>query len=246
MYRYAKKQLIFLILFFVLITSSLQAQVGANMFRDHQLNDSIIAAATEYLGASSLLYTGSEYIGYKPGIKGHPYYFDEGVVTGSVLYDGIVYKSAPLKYDIVQDELILFPSGNNVPIKLLKEKIFQFQLGNEMFIKMVNDSTVGGSGASAFYQLLNRGTVTAVAQLKKQILESRRMDEASRFVQYERYFLKKDGLYYPVNKNSDILALMKDKRDEIRKFQRSEKLNFRKSPIETIKQTAVYYSQITR
>ena len=129
--------------FIVIIALTLQqASSMAQNATGVDLNtDSISSFATAALGNSSRVYTGTEYIGYNPSIRSHAFYGSDSAITGSVYYEGVQYAGLLLKYDLVQDEIVLLSRSGSLPIKLLKQKINTFQLGNDLFKKMVSDST---------------------------------------------------------------------------------------------------------
>jgi len=60
------------------------------------------------------------------------------------------------------------------------------------------------------------------------------------------YYIKKDGIMYPVWKESDITDILQDKKKEIKQFIKKNKLKFRKDKDNVLVQIAAYYEQITK
>lgn len=232
-------------LLFICCFLETSAQTGSRSSVNLDQVDSVLSMASRAIGLNSPIYTGNEYIGYNPAIKGHAFFATEELTRGKIFYDGVLYYDLLLKYDIVQDEVLLFTSPGSLPIKLIKQKINHFYLGNDLFIKMVSDTADGIAASTGFYQVLHNGKVTALVKRKKQVLESRRIDEVSKFAEYITYYLKKEKVYYKFGSNRELLSLLKDKRTELQQFQKSANLNFKKDPVKTISLTTAHYSEIT-
>src|SRR5580698_8925470 len=67
-------------------------------------NSDAVAFYNKYIGEEAHLYTGREHAPYDFRIKGHPYFESNLLQTGSVYYDGMLYRQASMAYDIVRDE----------------------------------------------------------------------------------------------------------------------------------------------
>lgn len=234
----------FLLLLLMALPGTTLAQIRGEV--DSNGSERAAELFSKAMGDNSLLFTGIEYRGYHPRIRGHAYYATDSLINGDVFFDGVLYKNYLVRYDLVQDQLLVYQNPETRPIQLIREKVGFFRLNDAQFIRMVKDSTAGSTNETGFYQLLHRGKMVAVAKLRKQIIESRRADELSRFALYTEFFVKKGDNFHRVKTNGQLIALMKDRRDEIRRFQREKALRFKKDPVATISQTVAYYDQFTK
>ena len=64
-----------------------------------------------------------------------------------------------------------------------------------------------------------------------------------KFVSFNTYYVLKDGNYYLVNKQKSLLNLLKDKRQNIPKHLKKEKLKYKHDPEKTIIAIAEFYNQ---
>ena len=64
---------------------------------------------------------------------------------------------------------------------------------------------------------------------KKVVLSANAEDRTSRFTQYNSFFIQKNKLFYAVDDDSSLLKTMEDKRDELKKYFRKNKIKFNKS-----------------
>jgi hypothetical protein len=116
-----------------------------------------IQAWHDFIGAQAPLYNGIEHIMY-PRMTGHPYFDQEGMQYGSIVYEGILYRNIPMLYDLVRDQPIVF-NREGYMLGLSREKVKEFSLSGHRFIHT----------PSGFYDLLCSGTITILAKRTKSI-----------------------------------------------------------------------------
>jgi hypothetical protein len=162
--------------------------------------------------------------------------------SGAVLYDGVLYENVPLRYDMVNDVLLVKYLKDNNTIQLIKDKVDYFSILAHEFINLNEENFTNGS--AGFYELIYRDKKTTVLarRNKKLMLSSNPEDKSSAFMQYDQYFIYKDGKYGSVNSESELVDAFKDQSREIRKFIRNEKLKFKKNREQVIVNTATFYN----
>jgi len=63
-------------------------------------------------------------------------------------------------------------------------------------------------------------------------------------VEDDHYFIKKDGVYYPVHNKKSTLYVFKDRKRDVQKLLRKNKIKFKPNPEYGIVRAAQYYDQI--
>ncbi len=206
--------------------------------------DSTISFYNKSLGETTLLYNGREYTGNYSRTIGYPFFASEHPQQGTVFYDGTLYPHSAITYDLTTDEVFIKTSENR-SLKLLSEKIDQFSLGDDVFVRVVQQPDRKDGAVAGFYEVLYTGGLTVLAKRKKQLEPSFNLEDPYRFVQYDRYFIRiKDG-YREIDSESALLSLFPGK-DETRKYMRRHGLNFKKNREKAIIQVAAYYDQIKK
>jgi hypothetical protein len=186
----------------------------------------------DFMGNQALVYNGIEHSDYQV-MKGHPYFEAEGVRKGSVIYDGILYDDMPMLYDLVRDQVVIYNFSGD-PISLSGERVKVFTLPGHLFI----------NSPTGYYDLLCSGTVTLLCKRIK-IIEESIVDLSIVYTALEkdRFYIIKGGVHYPVGNLNSLLALLKDKRKEIRQDLRKKKIKYRKDPERALVSAVQYYNQ---
>ena len=139
--------------------------------------------------------------------------------SGSVVYDNQYFPNVSLKYNVIDDELIIsIPNGkSNSTFELVTEKVSSFTLSNHKFeyIKEKSDGVL----QTGFYEVLYEKNTFNV--LKKYIKSSdKKMDRSYLYFNYEfdepDYFFSYNGSYYKLDSWRDLSDLFPDLKKEIR------------------------------
>jgi hypothetical protein len=104
-----------------------------------------------------------------------------------------------------------------------------------------------------FYEILYDGSVTVLVKRVNQVVRiTRREDEPGKvsadrqFTEYDEFYVLKDSRYNVIRGESDLLALFKDRRAELRKFLNRSKPSYRKDPAAAIVAAVSYYEQLKK
>ena len=198
-------------------------------------------------GEYAEIYNGSEYINFASTLhEGQPYFGSDTISTGSILYENIWYEKIPFYYDLVNDELAVLSLSQGFFIRLKSNKVQEFYTKGHHFIRIDKNLNDGNSVSPGFYDQLYGGKLTVLVKREKLIEEYIPDKEIQRRIRPRNfYYLKKEGHYYPVNKQKSVLSALKDKKSELRQFIKLNKKNFKKDYEYALAKISAYYDQIT-
>ena len=215
-------------------------------FRQAAINK-LVSFYHDSVGQSSNLYNGMEYELYPfPFGDGHQYFETTSYVTGDVHYNGVLYSNVPLRYEIVRDELLLLHYDSIRNINLVKEQIDSFSIGQHKFLRIPKDS-VHQILPEGFYQQLHPGKTLLLAKHTKTLHEAIEYRTVMFKITYrKRFYVLKDNVYHPVKNKKDLLRIFRDKKNELQKYIKQDKLNFRKNTTVAITKLVAHYDQLIK
>ena len=208
--------------------------------------DNVIKLYTDSVRENLRLYNGNEFTGNYPGVPGHPFFEFPEPRKGEVFYDGTRYPNVLLSYDIINDDIIFNNPVSNRVIKLVARRVEWFTIQNHLFVHIRADTNTTNFPGAGFYEVLYEGAGVVLTRRKKQFEPSIRTEEASRFIEWTWYYVKKDAVYYAVKNRRSLLAICRDQKKAVAEFMGKEKLNFKNDPANTIVKVIDYYTQIKK
>lgn len=221
------------------------ARAQSDSLPDHLALNNAIRQYHTYLTPEPGLYKGSQYVIYSFQLKeGHPYFDQDQMQTGSVLYNGVLYKNVPLIYDLAKNLLVTNDPNHIYKIALINQEIDSFTIQNHIFIKL-KDSLSSIVPRPGFYQLLYNGRSTVLKKEKKIVREEVSSGAVVRFIDYSvTYYLKKENTWYTINNKRGLLHAFGDKSPELRKFLRAGGIKFQDDKDNTLIRTAAWYDSL--
>jgi hypothetical protein len=206
------------------------------------------------IGSDSRLYNGREYIRNGTPAKGFPYFEWDSLKPGSLTYDGISY-DIPIEYDLAQDQLVIRNYADNILISLVAEKTNHFSIGTfhfRYFSPGINSKISSGSNSGTnhlqdpgFYQELFTGSrVTLLARRHKNLVFPSTNEEQPQYVQINTYVLLLDGSSYKIGSEVELLNVLSDRKEELKKYIRKNHVSFKHHLEGSITQTIAYYQQL--
>lgn len=225
----------------VIAVSSLQF-VDAQMPADSS-TQSVVKQFYQAVADNALLYSGTEFKNTDPNIHSDPYWINE-ILKGDLLYSDVMYHNIPLIYNILNGEVISQKYNNGVFMVLISEKIKAFSIAGHTFIRLTGNQANNASIDEGFYDLLYNGNEQVFARYRKHLNESNNLDK--RFVQTTSYFIQKEGKYFAVKRKKELLSVFKDKKSDIRKYMRKNKLDYNIEPVEALTKVAAFYDQLKK
>jgi len=238
-----------LILFvFVYVSMTVIAQAQSALTDSSSGQDAVKNTIDFYyksIGENAHLYNGSEYISNNYQLTKNPLFESIFSMSGSIAYDGTLYKDVPLAYDIYHEEVIINRYEKNFRIKLVNEKIDSFSFFGHHFIRIVPDSADNPLLTIGFYDVMYNGHTTVLVKRRKKYEETVVSSGAiTQYIQDDHYFIKKDNVYYEVHNKKTTLQVYKDKKKDLQKLLRKNKIKFKPAPEFGIVRTAEYYDQL--
>jgi len=199
----------------------------------------VIASYANGISAQSHLYNGSAYTEYISQNDEHPYFIDEWI-EGSVTYDEEFHDNVPLLYDISTDRIIVDNQYSIKKVMLVFEKVSDFTIQEHHFVLLKNTPLPVG-----YYELGYDGPTKVYVRHRK-TLQSKAVDYSiiNLFEEKKLYYIYKNGTFYPVRGKGSVLGLLEDKKKDLKKFIRDNKLQFGNDKVRDISRLVQYYDQL--
>lgn len=171
---------------------------------------------------NQLLFSGTEYVKQFNAARGNPF-FPDTLKNGSIAYNGSVYSQIELLYDCEDDIPITRDLQGLLKLRLIREKIESFSIGNHKFVKI---KLLGSQGE--FYEELYKNKYQLLMQWQKK----KEMDaqEIERYVLRKTIFLLNGNEIKPIINKSDLFSLLNGKEKELKRIYRLNHLNFKRNP----------------
>jgi hypothetical protein len=239
-------QLLCRVFFYLLFSVSFLNSLCAQDSSSAQLSTSnAIAFYNNFLGEEGHLYNGSEHVPYDFRIKGNPYYLSTLLQPGFVNYNGILYQPVSMAYDIVRDEVTANRFNQTFRITLVSEKIAYFSLFNHYFMR-IDPDTNNKLITPGFYDRIYDGKIKLFAKREKKIKESVTAEEGDQlwFTENDLYFIFRNNKYYAIKDKNDLFDFFKDRKKDLKKYLRKNKIKFKNEPELAILKSVEYYDQL--
>ena len=230
------------ILFILLSSVHIHAQQSADSSEYNQPANALRQIYLNGIGDNAQIYHGTEYIRNGQKALGFPFFESNDLVDGAVYYQGTFYPQRKLYYDLVADEVVTVNYANNAQINLSMDKADSFKIGNHFFVRL-NPAKSPGLPKEGYYEQLYSGEPGLYVKHEKRLVTGSGNEEI-KYVQYNSYFVRKNPVFYAVDGKSGLLNEFSDKEDELKKYIRTNKLNFKKDLENSMVLTTTYYSQL--
>jgi hypothetical protein len=196
------------------------------------------------VGEGLHLYNGTEYLQYSFLVKGYPFFYTDSFIRGNVYYDGRLYRDVPMRYDLVNDEVIVADFYGNFPIRLVSNKIDYFELAKHQFVRFsFDDTSTSVINNVGFFDEIYKSTFAGVYVKRQKELEMLLGTETDKrnYKQYNRCYILMKNQFYLIDDQRDLLSVLKDKKDAVKKFIRKENIHFKKEIDFAVKTIIEYY-----
>ena len=201
---------------------------------------------TRSLGVGSHLLNGIQYKEYNPHHDdvGHPYFVSDDWVEGTVHYDGDVYEGVAILYDLVREKVVIEHPYAGIKLELISEKIKCVDLPGHRFVRIDADTVKNSPIRTGFYDLLYDGRTKFYAKRQKTKKEEIvGMEIKVTFSKNDHLYICKRGQYVPVKSKSSVLDVLEDRKAEVRKYIRKNKIRFRKGREQAISRVVSFYDE---
>jgi hypothetical protein len=203
-----------------------------------------------YQSATTLsqhLYNGPRYHIYDSRSKDHQFFQVEDWKEGVIDYDGQHFEAVPMLYDIVKDVVVIKYYGRSGLIQLQSERVEKFAFINHHFIKIKENKEQGVNIPTGFYDVLYDGGVQLLSRrtkLRQELIENNKVNVY--FPEKTSFFIKKDGIYHPINSQKAVLDLFASQKKALKKHLREQHIKYRKARENALVQMATQYDKLLR
>jgi len=197
-----------------------------------------------FIEKQSRLYNGVEHLGYSFKIKGHAYFLQKELQTGSIVYDGLEFINVPMLYDLLKDQVIIQHFNGFTKIGLVQEKVTAFTLNGHHFIRL--DSLVDATLITGYYDELYTGRLKVLVKRGKYVEETIKDELEREFIQKDLFFIQKEGTYHEIKNYKGLLTLLKDRSKEVKQYLRKNRIKYRKGPENAIVKATAYYDSLNK
>lgn len=195
-------------------------------------------------GVESAIYNGRLHYPYASVIEGTAYFHSADWQKGNVIYDNIFYENMLMKYDLVADQLIVIANETTgMSITLFSPRIKAFSFSGFRFVYL-NENKNKSFLPAGFYQLLAEGRINALSKTTRIITEKIEAGQINRkFEEKKAYYILKGGQYYSIKNKSELLNTLREHNKAIQNLLKAMKLNYRKTPMQTIIAAVEFYNR---
>jgi hypothetical protein len=202
-------------------------------------------AVTEEYGFDQVLVNGIFYQDKYWNKVGHPFFLEDQLYKGTLLFRGKEYKSIEMKFDIYNQQLILYIQNNNSVVWIVPPNDFisAFSLGDKFFSKYIIQ------GEPGFYQVVfDTEKLKCLYYWFKQIHDTSNGGNSGStdFSDSEkRNYLKIDGLFKKFKNNRSFTELFpKEIKGSVRQYIKTNHIKVTKSSDERITELLTYCNSL--
>lgn len=204
------------------------------------------------IGPDLRLFSGNEFIPQRTGGQkaiGIPYFLNDQGVRSALVYDGQVYDSVLLLYDLVDERLILRNETAGRFLVLHNSKVQSFTMDGHLFFNRHWGDTVltTTNEQKAFFERLYAGkSIVWLARDKKFFSSMHAEDRTGTYREYDQYYVQTAGSLNQVDSKQALLHLLEDQRTAIRRFITQSHVHFRKDFTQAIVSIITFYDQLKK
>ncbi|WP_143189520.1 hypothetical protein [Algoriphagus hitonicola] len=177
------------------------------------------------------LITGAQYPEPPRNHDGFPFLETRSFQNGGLTINRVFYPDVPLLYDIRYDQLVTFHPLFTQKLLINPDKIDAFVLSDErQFIKVKGNERYFYN-RNGFYELLESGSYRLISKHYKEEKPAREVGEfVAYYVEYEDFFLEKEGEFFPIRKKKDAIKLLQIEKKAVREKLIKKGIYFNQNP----------------
>lgn len=237
-----------IVLFFLFSLFSLQYSFSQSL-ENNSLTDLQVKNAihlyNHFTAGNAPIYSGTEYLYYNFKMEGDPFFLTGRYTVAVVGYEGRIYDSVSIFYDIQRNQLVLLSADSLSNIVLNNPLVDSFYLLRHTFISL-NEDHKKNLYNTGFYDLLYNGHIQLLARRIKtmrDVIEGLTIIRV--FSSADRYYIYKNGLYYLVSNKKDVLSLFADKKHDINRMLHRDHLKLKRKTFgEALVKVTAFYDQL--
>lgn len=195
------------------------------------------------------LINGEEWV-YVKKYAGHPFYHENEWMVSDIVYKGILFQNENVKYNINTQELIVFRNLNEQAriFTLNKQYLSSFTLFNKAQNRtlLFEYNTALTGKAESIYTKVYSGKTSFYIQYKKEINKVVKDQYTGEYLFKARMFIRHNNSISPIDSKSQMLTLLGDHKNEIKKFMRSQGIKFDRKFPENLIPVFEYYDSLNQ
>jgi len=232
------------LIIFVCFSKTYAQTITVDSFKTEISENNLIELFDQNIKDRSDLYNGPAYEAPEKAYKGSVFFNNLNYfVPCNIRYNGYLYKNIPLLYDVFKNVFVSSsPAGFN--FILFGTKVEYINLSGHHFIYL--DSQKAAGLEEGYYDELYKGATSVIVKRIKKI--SNNVTEQAVEITYtdeSETYIKHNGRYFAANSKSELMEILKDKKNELSQFFKSNKVKFNKDKEASVVVLAKFYDQIS-
>jgi hypothetical protein len=196
-----------------------------------QPDDAVVRSYMTAAGDHAVLYNGKEEPPYIPAFRqiGFPYYVTPDFHRGELRYGNAVYAGVAMRYNLLNDELIVHPEQRSFNLIVEREKLREAWLHDTHIIPFSTEQWAGVPPCN-YLILLHDGRYPLVK--KYTVVRSEQVSIAGVEVSYlhgERFYVRVNGVCHAVGSKNSLLKLFPEDKKTLNAYAKALRANFDKS-----------------
>jgi hypothetical protein len=193
-----------------------------------------------------ILYNGRLWHNLYYRVKGDQFLFTSGLLPGTVTIQGRLFRNVLVIYDIYKDELLAL-NDNGMIIQLNKEKIdefnFEYNFRRYQFENLEADSL---NNLEGYVNVLFDGEMSLFVKYRKEIEMLAVENKYDQFYQVHHIYLRNEGINYLIRGKRSFLKHLSDKKQQVRNFIKTNKLQVIKKDPDSFVPVLEYYTNLKK
>jgi hypothetical protein len=197
---------------------------------------------------NQILYNGRIWSNKYSGIDGYQFLFSSDFLPGSVKIDDYTFNNVSIRYDIVDDELLI-QTKDGITVQLNKEMIGSFSLRfNNEILNFKNFGNDPGGTITGYWHVLYDAGLSIYVKYRKEILSTSITNGPPRFNQVNKIYIIKDDQIHRIDTRKDLLNLfgIKGEKMMIKEYIRNNHIRISRNDPGIFRRVIEYYETITK
>ena len=188
--------------------------------------DPYAVAYMDSVSKYAALFSGNRQAPFLISTTNHRYFIEEEYTKGRLSFCGIVYPDISLRWDLYQDEMMIY-SPNNFNVVLKSEYIDFVEIYGYHIIHLHPDGLSGCPPAGLYIRLYS-GEYLLLEKLNAVLFDKQEYNTISHYFALTKFFyLQKDGIYFKIKNRRTLLKTLDTHRKEMKRFIEANKFKYR-------------------
>ena len=195
-----------------------------------------------------ILYNGRVWQNEFSNTDGDQFFLSSDFSTGSVAVDGHNFDSVQIRYDLINDELLIQRNDGTI-ILINKEMVDSFSLfyydNIYRFVKF--DNAFAGS-LNGYCQLLYDGNIKIYVKYTKELIGTTITNGLPKFSQVNKVYIVKEGKIHRTDNRKELLNLFTEGEEQsmLKKYMRSNQITISRKDPDSFRRVIEYYETKTK